>query len=329
MEPLHVTPEGDNNPSLALSVVPIADSSTSKPFIEANTEGVSLEELRHQHIIPSFIDATPLISHADFIDVASMVVNNKFRAERILAPSIRVSHKVVGRISSAKDVPVADLQDWQKTVFYQRAMFVMEVASINDTVDGQPVSLMIGGARVYDGMNNRSGGDEHFKVCCGFSVRICSNLMVTCNGLAKDICVKSIQQLEEAVYELISSYDAITDLSFFQQLKDYHLNESQFAHLLGKCRMYQFLSASQKKEVGNLQFGDAQINNVCRDYYRDNSFCRDDDGSINLFKVHSLFTAANKQSYIDTFLDRSVNASSFIQELAYALEHKSNNWFLG
>ncbi|WP_223233242.1 DUF3871 family protein [Chitinophaga sp. CF418] len=49
------------------------------------------------------------------------------------------------------------------------------------------------------------------------------------------------------------------------------------------------------------------MSTVCRDYYQDESFGRNDDGSINLWKLYDLFTGDDKNSYMDTFLDRSVN----------------------
>ena len=71
------------------------------------------------------------------------------------------------------------------------------------------------------------------------------------------------------------------------------------------------------------------FNAIARDYYTDKSFCRDDNGDINLWKLYGLFTGANKMSYIDTFLDRSVNTFSFKESLAQALEHNSQmSWFL-
>ncbi len=75
-------------------------------------------------------------------------------------------------------------------------------------------------------------------------------------------------------------------------------------------------------------FGDAQIGMIAKDYYQDKSFCRRGDGSICLWNVYNLFTGANKQSYIDTFLDRGVNAFEFVENLAHSIESKANSWFL-
>lgn len=77
-----------------------------------------------------------------------------------------------------------------------------------------------------------------------------------------------------------------------------------------------------------MMFGEAQITTVVRDYYKDNSFCKNDDGTINLFKLNNLFTGANKSSYIDSFIDRGVNAFSFVYAIKMALDEKQQNWFL-
>ena len=105
-------------------------------------------------------------------------------------------------------------------------------------------------------------------------------------------------------------------------LQNYDLTEHQFAHLLGRCRMYPFLPAAQKRDVPTLAFTDTHLNAVCKDYYKDESFCRNEAGDINLWRLYNLFTAANKSSYIDSFLDRAANASSYVSSLALALEGK-------
>ena len=57
-------------------------------------------------------------------------------------------------------------------------------------------------------------------------------------------------------------------------------------------------------------------------FYRDESFCRDRNGNINLWRLYNLFTGVNKNSYIDSFLDRSVNAFSLTEEIKWAMETK-------
>lgn len=78
-----------------------------------------------------------------------------------------------------------------------------------------------------------------------------------------------------------------------------------------------------------LSFNDGQLNAVARDYYEDESFCRDKEGNINLWNVYNLFTGANKSSYIDSFLDRNVNAYTFTNSVSEALKGNSDyHWFL-
>lgn len=92
--------------------------------------------------------------------------------------------------------------------------------------------------------------------------------------------------------------------------------------------MYQHLPASIRKNTPELALGESQINSVCRDYYKDDSFCRNEGGDISLWRLYNLFTSANRNSYIDSFLDRAVNAATFTLQLANTMEHKSTNWFL-
>ena len=82
--------------------------------------------------------------------------------------------------------------------------------------------------------------------------------------------------------------------------------------------MYQHLPAQQKLDISPLLFGDNQIGAVCKDYFRDDSFCKDDVGNINLWRLYNLFTGTNKSSYIDSFLDRSVNAYNFTEQIGVA-----------
>lgn len=325
--------QNGNTTNHTLTVVAnnLEPASTTKPFIEANTIEGSLTELRQYHIIPVFTrDNEPLISQVDFIETTQEIVHEAFHAERILSPSIRLSHPIKGRVPEARNKPANQLEEWEKTLYYERMAFLIEVPSIADTIEGERLSLTIGGVKAYnlDNLSGRKGTEEHFKVFIGFKVSVCTNLCVWSDGFTYDIRVKNLNQLKLAIYHLVHSFDAITQLKKMETLQHYALTEHQFAQLIGRCRLYQHLPTNLKQDIPDLQFGDAQVNSVCRDYYRDNSFCRDEKGDINLWRLYNLFTAANKQSYIDTFLDRSVNASTFTGELAYALEHKSTNWFL-
>jgi hypothetical protein len=144
--------------------------STDKPFIEANTSPFRLEDIKTRHIIPVFIkDNETLISHADFIETTHAAAVELFHGETVLSPSIRMSHPIKGRIPDAKNKPVSELQEWEKTIYYERMAFIIEIPSISRVIDGNQVSLTIGGVKAYnqDNLYNRKGADEHFKIFVG------------------------------------------------------------------------------------------------------------------------------------------------------------------
>ena len=113
-----------------------------------------------------------------------------------------------------------------------------------------------------------------------------------------------------------------------QALTEYAITERQFAQLLGRCRMYHYLPQGDRQQIPQLLYGDTQLMSICRDYYRDASFCRQEDGDINLWRLYNLFTGANKSTYIDQFLDRSVNALDFAVQVQDALDGRSASWYL-
>jgi hypothetical protein len=308
-----------------------SQSIASPSFIEANTVPLLFSELENSHIIPVFTkDNEPLISHRDFITIAEEAVFSQFRDEVIVPANIRVSHPVKGRIPDARNKPANQLEEWEKTIYYERMMFVVEIPSIRETIDGNVLNLTIGGVKSYsqDNLSSKKGADEHFKIFVGFKNQVCTNLCVWTDGLLSDVKVKNTMQLMQAVQKLLGEFQYERQLSLLQQFPNYTLAESQFASLVGRCKLYQYLSPEEKNHISAMSFGDYQINSIAKDYYQDQSFCRQDDGSINLWKVYNLFTGANKSSYIDGFLSRSANASSLVHDLVESLDSGRVNWFL-
>jgi hypothetical protein len=82
-----------------------------------------------------------------------------------------------------------------------------------------------------------------------------------------------------------------------------------------------------KRNITPMLLGNQQMGAVVRDFYRDESFCRDRNGNINLWRLYNLFTGVNKNSYIDSFLERSVNTFSITDEIKCAMEGK-HSWYL-
>lgn len=310
---------------------PIEEESSDKPFIQANTIGSTIEEVRNQHIIPVFIkDNEPVISHHEFIQAAFDAVLSVYHSERILKPVIRVSHPVKGRVPEAKDKAAKELLDHEKTLYYERMAFLIEIPSIQAEIDGNVLSLTVGGVKSYsqDNLYSKKGADEHFKVFVGFKNTVCTNLCIWTDGYLNDLKVKSIGQLQGCIKSLLENYNGSYQLHAMQKLTGYYLTEQQFALLIGRSRMYNHLPYAAKNNITPLLLNDTQLGTVVKDFYGDKSFCRDQQGNINLWKLYNLFTGSNKSSYIDTFLDRSVNAFQFVEELRFALDKKQTHWFL-
>ncbi|WP_018611549.1 DUF3871 family protein [Segetibacter koreensis] len=330
---LSVIPQEQNNTYATVidEIILLEEMARSKPFIEANTIEASFEEIRDHHLIPVFLkDNEPVISHVDFINATDSIVREIYSSECILKPAVRLSHPIKGRIPEAKNKAANELLEYEKTLYYERMAFVIEIPSIHDEIDGNKLSLCIGGVKAYnlDNLYNKKGADEHFKVFIGFKNKVCTNLCVWTDGFMEDLRVNSIGQLRICIKSLIENYNASYHLHQLQQLAQFSLTEQEFAMLVGRCKMYPHLPTHLKAEIPSLLLGESQINTVVKDYYKDTSFCRDREGNINLWKLYNLFTGANKSSYIDNFIDRSVNAYQFVERLRFALQDKTENWFL-
>jgi hypothetical protein len=306
-------------------------SSKQKHFIEANTVDCTLTDMRNEHIIPVFVkDNETLISHVEFIESAQQMAYDLFRGETILHPEIRLSHPIKGRIPEAKDKQAKDLLPWEKTLYYERMAFVIEIPSIQAEIDGNLLSLSLGGVKAFneDNLYARSNqSDQHFKMFIGFQNKVCTNLCVWTDGYADSVKVRSVGMLRASMLDMMKRYNEDIHLEHMRSWVDYSLTEEQFAQLVGKCRMYQHLPSEMKRNITPMLFGDQQMGAVVRDFYRDESFCRDKNGNINLWRLYNLFTGVNKNSYIDSFLERSVNAFSFTEEIKWAMEGKQS-WYL-
>ena len=300
-------------------------------FILANTQPVSYGELKNKCIIPVFSkDNESTISHTEFIDVVGQAAEKFFAGNQILHPAIRISHPVKGRIPEAMGKPAELLIEEEKTIYYERMAFNYEVPGISSTVNGNKLSLSIGGVRAYNNENlYGKKTEEHFKVFVGFKNHVCINLCVSTDGFLADLKAMSVHEISNRVFQLLSRFDGEKQINHLSTLTEYALNEHQFAQLVGKSRLYQYLPTKMKKALDMpVPISDTQISIVGRDYYEDKSFCRDDSGEINLWKVYNLFTGAAKSSYIDSFMDRSVGSVLFVNALISHLRNEKQSWFL-
>lgn len=301
------------------------------PFIEANTKSVSLSHLENDCIIPVFSkDNEKTIAHFEFINVVQNAVSKVFPHHQITSPEIRISHQIKGRIPSAIHKPVKELLEHEKTIYYERMAFIMRIPSITDTINGNKLSLTIGGVRAYNTENLYSKKTiEKFKFFIGFQNMVCCNLCVSSDGFVEEMRVGSYIELQEKVVEVLQNYQAEQHLEKMQKFTQYELSEHQFAQLIGRMKLYNYLPKEEKAIIPNFLLNDGQVSTIAKDYYQDERFCKNAEGNINLWNVYNLFTLANKSSYIDTFLNRNLNAFDFTNGLMKALNGNENyHWFL-
>ncbi len=226
--------------------------------------------------------------------------------------------------------PADALLEEEKTIYYERMAFIYEVPSITSIVNGNKLSLSIGGVRSYNSENlYGKKTEEHFKVFIGFKNHVCINLCISTDGFLDDLRVMSIQELFNKTFQLLTRFDAEKHINHLSTFSDYTLSEHDFAQLVGKSRLYQYLPLKTKKALDTVvPISDTQISMVGMDYYEDKSFCRSENGNIDMWKCYNLFTSAVKSSYIDTFLDRNVGSLIFINSLVEHLRDKKQSWFL-
>ena len=306
-------------------------NSTSVNFLEANTNAISLEELTEQCVVPTWANQELTISHQDFINTVHNAACNVFAGETVNNPDIRVSHIVRGRIPSALGKRSSELLECEKTQFYQRLAFAFTIPSLHECIDGQRLELCIGGVRNYSDLNlyRANRGMEKFTVFIGWRVNVCSNQVLTGEGVRLAIEVMSLHDLYKAVVDLFSSFNLDKDIQLLHTLTQTRLTETQFAQIVGRMRLYQALPSYLQRRVPKLLITDSQINNVCRDYYSNPNFGAK-DSTISMFDFHNLLTEANKSSYIDSYVQRGVNATEITVGICKALQGDSEySWFLG
>ena len=145
-----------------------------------------------------------------------------------------------------------------------------------------------------------------------------------------EVKVMNAGDIYKEVIKLFQRYNISKHLYYLNAYKNISLCEHQFAQFIGKTRLYQCLPAEEKKLLPELLMTDSQINIVAKSYYNDKDFgIVDDYKEISMWNVYNLLTGANKSSYIDNFLDRSLNASHLAEGICNALHgDKEYAWFI-
>ena len=299
-------------------------------FLEANTLEVTMQHLKEDCITPVFAKDNELtIPHPAFIDTVYDAANTFFSGESIDKPDIRVSHVIKGRIPEAIHKPANQLLESDKTIYYERAAFSIDIPTIYETVEGNKLNLSIVGVRAYNQMNLYSKKvPELFRLAIGFKNQVCCNMCIFTDGYKDDLRVSNTSELYRSALELFNNYNPAKHLYLMQQLGNTSMSQHQFCQILGKMRLYQCLPSGYQKRLPRMLLTDTQINSVAKAYINDENF-GSFGNDLNMWKFYNLLTGANKSSYIDSFLDRSLNATEMAVGINAALHGDEHyKWFI-
>ena len=300
-------------------------------FIQANTVEVTLEHLANDCVTPVFAKDNELtINHVCFIHTVEDCVKDFFRGEQVNDAQVRASHVIKGRVPSAIHKPANQLLESDKTIYYERCAFSIDVPTIYQDINGNRLYLSVVGVRAYNQQNLYSKKvPELFRVAIGFKNSVCCNMCVFTDGYKGELRVSSTRELYLRVMELFNQFNPAKQIHLMQQLCNSSLSEHQFSQILGKMRLYQYLPMRLQRSIPRLLITDTMINSVAKSYITDENFSSYGT-DINMWKFYNLLTGANKSSSIDTFLDRSLNASEIAMGINGALNNTDERykWFI-
>ena len=230
-------------------------------FIEANTNEVTLQHLVHDCITPVFAKDNELtINHAAFIETIQEAAKDYFHGEIVDDAAIRVSHIIKGRIPEALHKPANQLLESDKTLYYERCAFSIDVPSIYQDIHGNRLNLSIVGVRAYNLQSlYTKKSPELFKLAIGFKNQVCCNMCIMTDGYREDLRVSSTTELYKAALELYNNFNTAKQIHLMQQLGNTSMTEHQFCQILGKMRLYQCLGTGQQKRLQRMLLTDTQI----------------------------------------------------------------------
>lgn len=308
------------------------DSTTPSPFIEANSIPITLECLMTDCVIPNFAkDNEAVISHSQFIGATYQAIRDYYRSEQIEEPQVRVSHIIRGRIPEAINKKSSELLPHEMTQYYERMAFCINVPSIHKDVNGNRLNLSVVGVKSYgrDNLNGRLTAQK-FSLAVGFQNTVCCNQCIWTDGYRDEIRALTPSEIYQHSLHLLDTYDMAKHIYLLKSLEDLYLSETQFALILGKMRLYNYLPAKIQREIPQMLITDSMVNNVARQYYRDPNFSANDNGELSMWDFYNLLTGACKGSYIDTFLAREANALTTSLGIAQGLRNEDSgySWFI-
>ena len=304
-------------------------------FLEGPSQEVSMDELAFRNIIPTFSDNTLTISHQKFIETTRKAAEAIFGPDSITLAETRCSHPIIGRIPSAQNKKASELLDHERTIFYQRLAWISQISHITTSMNGQQVSLTIGGTRSYheDKLYTRQN-PQHFRLFIGFRVRVCSNMMLTTDGVSENLLCMTEADIFQKAVELFSRFNEVKEETLYnlESLNRTWLTQEQLCKIIGRLRLYQALPSAQQKALPQVLLGDSVVNAATRQYISNPNFgMGEGDGTISCWQLMNLLNEAAKNSYSDLWIDRNVNCTTFATGIANALngnDSQGYGWFL-
>ena len=210
-------------------------------FIEANTTEVTLQHLREDCVTPVFAKDNELtINHAQFVETIQDAARDFFRGEIVEDANIRVSHIIKGRIPEALHKKTSELLESDKTQYYERCAFSIDIPSVYQDVCGNRLNLSIVGVRAYNHENlYTKKTPELFRLAIGFKNLACCNMCIFTDGYKDCLRVSSVHELYRAALELFNNFNPAKQIHLLQNLGTTTLTEHQFCLILGRMRLYQ------------------------------------------------------------------------------------------
>lgn len=307
-------------------------------FMESNTQAITLEELETKCIVPCFATNELTLSHQEIAKNLYMAAGTVFGLENLGPLEFRVSHPISGRIGTKEALKksVSELNDSEKTIFYQRIACCFKVKNMTRTVCDQETNLCIGFIRSYHTTNLYSSKTaERVTLYCGQRVRLCSNLCLTLSGLKENLQCLTGMDVREHAHRLFESYSAHADedVKMLEDLGHTSITPFEFKTLIGSLRYYQALSTDQRNALGlpKLDLGDQLCNEATRLFVGSHWGLQEDEENVNLFRVLQCFNEAAKGSYIHNFLTKNAQCTELVLNIQKVLQGDHDNpysWFL-
>ncbi|MCM1139841.1 MAG: DUF3871 family protein [Muribaculum sp.] len=312
----------------------IHDSNESHPiFIEGPSAEISMLDLTTKNIIPTFSDNSLTISHQKFIETTRKAAEVVFGNGNVTTAEARVSHPIIGRIPSAQHK--TQITEDERTVFFMRLAWISHITTMNTSINGQQISLTIGGTRSYheDKLFARKN-PQHFRIFIGFRVRVCSNMMLTCDGVSENLLCMTEADIFQHAIQLFQHFNEVKETTLYnlENLHNVWLSQEQFCKILGRLRLYQALPNAQQKQLPQILLGDSVINAATREYIKNPNFgMGNGDGSISCWQLMQLLNEAVKNSYSDLWIERNANCTTFATGISNAIngnDSQGYSWFL-